>query len=357
MSGLGLQIAPWRPSREIVLVGERLREVVDVVWVQDQMLARNVYALLAALASRGCGVGTNVTYATGRNPLEMASAIATIGELVDESREVTVGLGTGGALVSSLFEKEKAVSVARETILLMRALWRGETVELDAFPELGERRGFRAGAVAKLTYPVEREPQILIAGVKPRILATAAELADGIICPSNLPTFCSRALTRGLFRKMCGLDDALAARAPDAPPLRLDYGINISVSRDRDEARKYARRQLALVVGSPHLAADLAAVDLDVESAADVRAAFAEGGGVDGAAERMSDELVDSLIIAGTPEECVSRVAELRALAEENGFTEFYLGAPLGPDFAEAADLLAAEVIPEVWPERIPVAA
>jgi alkanesulfonate monooxygenase SsuD/methylene tetrahydromethanopterin reductase-like flavin-dependent oxidoreductase (luciferase family) len=358
MTGLlGLQIAPWRPSREIVAVGERLRDVVDIVWVQDQMLARNVYALLAALAHAGCGVGTNVTYATGRNPIEMASAVATISELLDDGREIHVGVGTGGALVTSLFEPEKGVTIVRESIELMRALWRGDTVDLDAFPALGARRGFRPGATAKLTFPVERRPPILVAGVKPKILGAAAELADGIILPANLPTFCGAALESGLYRTLSGLEGALALRAADAPPLRLAYGINISVSHDREAARVYARRQLSLVAGSAHLADDLAAVGLDVDSAADVRTAFAEGLGVEGAAARMSDELVDSLMIAGTPEDCVDRVRELRARAESCGFNEFYLGAPLGPDFAEAAEIVANDVIPAVWPERAPVSA
>jgi 5,10-methylenetetrahydromethanopterin reductase len=110
---LGLQIAPWRPTAELVEVGERLRGVVDTVWVQDQMLARNVYVLLAAFAQAGCGVGTNVTYPIGRNPIEMASAIATVSELVRDDRDMVVGMGTGGALVSSLFAAAKAVNSVR----------------------------------------------------------------------------------------------------------------------------------------------------------------------------------------------------------------------------------------------------
>jgi len=119
MAKLGVQITPWSDSRELVELGRRLSVVVDVVWVEDQMLARNVYALLSALAQAGCGVGTNVTYPVGRNPIEMASAVATIGELVPDDREIVVGMGTGGALVNSLFRKIKPVSAVREAITLM----------------------------------------------------------------------------------------------------------------------------------------------------------------------------------------------------------------------------------------------
>jgi alkanesulfonate monooxygenase SsuD/methylene tetrahydromethanopterin reductase-like flavin-dependent oxidoreductase (luciferase family) len=352
MTRLGLQLAPWRRCRELVELGRSLSDVVDIVWVQDQMLARNVYVVLAGLAHAGCGVGSNVTYAVGRNPIEMASAAATISELVPDRREMVVGFGTGGALVTSLFRSERPVAVAREAILLMRRLWAGEAVELDGFPVLGEAMGYRPGAVAQLTYPVERPPAIAVAGVGPKILRVAAELADGLICPSNMPTLCLAALGSGRFDEFSGLDAVRPARPADAAPLRLIFGINVSVSADRDAARTYARRQLALVVGNPRLWPDLEAVGLDVASAGEVKAAFDAGLGVEGAAARMSDSLCDSLIVSGTPEECVEPMARLRDLAAAHGFEEFYLGAPLGPDPLAAAELLRNQLIPQLWPER-----
>jgi alkanesulfonate monooxygenase SsuD/methylene tetrahydromethanopterin reductase-like flavin-dependent oxidoreductase (luciferase family) len=71
----------------------------------------------------------------------------------------------------------------------------------------------------------------------------------------------------------------------------------------------------------------------------------------------MSDELSDALLIAGTPDECIDRIADLRDRAVAEGYNEFYLGAPLGPDPVEAAELLCRDVIPAVWPERAPVTA
>ena len=349
---LGIQLAPWRRSDELVAAAEFLRDVVDVVWVQDQMLARNVYVLLTALARAGCGVGTNVTYPIGRNPIEMASSLATIGELLEHDRELVVGMGTGGALVGSLFETRGAVTAVREAIVLLRGLWCGDEVALDELPALGRALGYRPGAVARLTFPVERPPAIVVAGVKPKIMRAAAELADGLICPSNLPTMSIGAFRSGRFGELSGIDAARAARPPEAPPLRLLYGLNVCVSHDREAARAYARRQVALVAGNPRLWPDLEAVGLDVESAAGVAEAFAAGLGVDGAAERVSQELADGLVVAGTPAECVEGMIELRDLAAGYGFGEFYVGAPLGPDPLEAARILCDDVIGEVWPER-----
>lgn len=350
---LGVQLTPWSGSRELVALGQRLATVVDTVWVQDQMLARNVYALLGALAQAGCGVGTNVTYPIGRNPIEMASSAATIAELVPDGREVIVGMGTGGALVNSLFLKERPLSAVREAIDLMRSLWAGTRVELDAFPALGAALSYKPGAVAQLTYAVERPPSIVVAGVGPRILAIAGALADGLISPSNMPTLSRAALLTGRFGEISGLDLARAARPADAGPLRLIFGINASVSVDRKAARDHARRQVALVVGNPRLWPDLESVGLDIESAGAVKEAFDAGLGIDGAAAQCSDALADALIISGTPEECIPAMVELRDLAAAEGYTEFYVGAPLGPDPLEAAELLVTQVIPQVWSERL----
>jgi alkanesulfonate monooxygenase SsuD/methylene tetrahydromethanopterin reductase-like flavin-dependent oxidoreductase (luciferase family) len=347
---LGVQITPWRDARELVALGQRLSEAFDVVWVQDQMPARNVYVLLAALAQAGCGVGTAVTYPIGRNPVEMASAVATIGELLAPGREVVVGMGTGGAVVRSLLRKDRPVAAVAEAIQLMRSLWQGESVDLDRFPVLGRTIGFRPGALAKLTYPVDRVPEIVVTGVGPRILGVAGAHADGVISASNLPTHSYAAFRTGRFAELSGLGHVTAARPADAPPLRLIYGNNLSLANDRDAARAHARRQLALVLGNPALWPDLEAVGLDVESAGAVKDAFDAGLGIEGAAARLSASLADALIIAGTPDECADRVAELRDLAAAHGYREFYVGAPLGPDPMEAADLLLSRIVPQVWP-------
>lgn len=351
--GLGIQLAPWSSASELLACGETLRDDVDVVWVQDQMLARNVYVLLAGLAQAGCGVGTNVTYAVGRNPIEMAASAATITELLAPGREFVLGIGTGGALVNSLFDKHRPVAVAREAITLMRALWTGEPVELDAYPVLGQAMSYRSGAVARLTFAVERPPAIVVAGVGPKIQKVAATVADGLISASNLPTASRAAFLGGRFGELSGLAAMRAARPAGLPPLRLIYGLNVSVSADRALARACARRQAALVVSNPALWDDLAAVGLDIECAASVKAAVDAGLGLAAAAERVSAEFADALVISGTPEECVGPLIELRALAEAVGYDEFYVGAPLGPDPAEAAALLRREVIAEVWPERV----
>jgi alkanesulfonate monooxygenase SsuD/methylene tetrahydromethanopterin reductase-like flavin-dependent oxidoreductase (luciferase family) len=348
---LGVQVTPGTNARQIVALGERFGGQVDRIWVQDQMLARNVYVVLGALAQRGCGVGTNVTWPFARNPIEMASAAGTITELLAPGRTLTIGMGSGGALVASLFDMTNRTAVVTEALLLMKQLWSGVEAELDTYPLLGKRLGYRPGAKAKLTYPVENPPNIVLAGLGPQITKVTATCADGSISASNLPVNSRAAMESPAYDTISNAAP-LRARAAADPTFRRHFGMNVSVGVDRDLARAHARRQVALIVGNPGMWNAMDLCGLDVESGRAVKAAFDAGLGIEGAAQQVSSATVDALIIAGTPDDVVEPLRHLRGLACEHGYTDFFLGAPLGPDPIQAAELLSTIVIPAVWPER-----
>ena len=100
---------------------------------------------------------------------------------------MVLGMGTGGALVNSLFRRDRPSPRSPRPSADPR-LWAGDSVELDRFAVLGGALRYRAGAVAELTYAVPGPRRIVVAGVGPKILAVAGELADGLISPCNLPT-------------------------------------------------------------------------------------------------------------------------------------------------------------------------
>jgi 5,10-methylenetetrahydromethanopterin reductase len=351
---MGVQIAPWRPAAEVLAAAGVLARAFDLIWVQDQMLARNVHTLLGAIAGRGrVGVGTNVTFPTGRNPLEMAVAMATLAELVPNHRPVIMGMGTGGALVNSLFERRRPVSMVGDAITLFRRLWAGEAVPIADYPELATGLGFRDDAVVRLTFPVDRPIPIVLAGIGPRILRLAGELADGIISASNFPTHSYAAFRSGRFEDVGELTAVRDGRRGQDRDFRMIFGLNLCVSRDRAAAKQFARRQLTLVAGNPALWPGLEAVGLDVESAREVKAAFDRGEGIEGALSRLSESLLDGLIVSGEPDECVPRLLELRDFARGAGYTEFYVGAPLGPNLAESARLLVDIVVPALREKEV----
>ena len=121
--------------------------------------------------------------------------------------------------------------------------------------------------------------------------------------------------------------------------------LNASVSRDGEAARQHAKRFVSHIAsGWPDDV--LIAKGIDPQAIRAVRQAYAENRGVDYAASLTPDEAVDRLIIAGTPAQCLERVAELFALAARDGFSQITLGVPLGPDIPEVIELWSKELLP-----------
>jgi 5,10-methylenetetrahydromethanopterin reductase len=351
---VGVQIAPWTSAREVQDVTSLLAKAFTMVWVPDQLLARNAYVLLAALAASGrIGVASGVAVPLGRNPMDLASAMATISELLPAEQPIVMGMGAGGPLVSRLFSRREVTDLLRESIQLIRRLWAGETVRIDAYPRIHRQLRWRSGATARLAYPVERSIPIVVAVGGPRTLQLVEDEADGLLCTSTYPPLSCAALDAAATADVPAMETimAMAARREQAGrPLRLMYGLSCCVSADRQAARAFARRQVALVVGNPAMQSQLGQAGLDPEMVADVRCAFQRGGGVEEAGLRLPDAVVDAFVVAGTAEECAERLAGLVATARRVGFTELYLGAPLGPCLSEAARLLVDTVVPRLWP-------
>jgi alkanesulfonate monooxygenase SsuD/methylene tetrahydromethanopterin reductase-like flavin-dependent oxidoreductase (luciferase family) len=75
--------------------------------------------------------------------------------------------------------------------------------------------------------------------------------------------------------------------------------------------------------------------------------AFAAGQTIETVAPLISDAMVDAGFIAGTPEQCRAALEEMCARAQHHGFDQICL-AKLGPDYPEAIEILAKEVLPSI---------
>ncbi|MFJ4844394.1 LLM class flavin-dependent oxidoreductase [Streptomyces sp. NPDC088733] len=345
----GIQLHAWAAGPSMVEVAQVAARAFETIWVTDQMQSRGVSAVLGAIAARtGAGVGTAVTFPFGRNPLEQASTMATLAEFMPAGRQVTMGIGTGGGLVSALMERSNPVGRVAELIGICRALWRGEAVRMGDFPVTCKDLGLHDDARTSLDWVKDPAVRVVVAGTGPRILEMAGELADGVICASNFPAHSLAAFRSGQFGSVSNLDRLERGRERSTrPDFTRIYGVNISVSSDRDAAKAAARRQAALIVSQqPH--ENLQRVGFEQADYAATRAAVTAGHGVRTAAELLPQEIADQLIISGTPGDCIEALTELLEFARGAGFTEAYVGAPVGPDPAEAVELLTSEILPEV---------
>ena len=89
-----------------------------------------VFVVLAALVSNvPIKLGTAVMVLYFRNPVEIAGALASIGELM-EGRELSIALGQGQPVTPTLIRVVKPIRALRETAQCLTHLLHGETVTI-----------------------------------------------------------------------------------------------------------------------------------------------------------------------------------------------------------------------------------
>lgn len=309
------------------------------VWTNDNLEYRSVLASSAAIVARlPVKLGTAVTVPYFRNPVDLAMAFATISELTP-GREISLGLGPGSrSILTHQVERAKPLAIMAELATALRTLFAGEPLRTSAMPILAAyfhmnaeqyALRFKAQAPIRLYYG----PSLL----KPAVLDLVARHFDGVILQTLY----------GIAEMQASLERLHAARLKS--PLRAPLGkvmlLNASVSRDGNAARQHAKRFVSHIAsGWPDDV--LIAKGIDPRAIQAVRQAYAENRGVDTAASLTPDEAVDRLIIAGTPAQCLERIAELFALAARDGFSQITLGVPLGPDIPEVIELWSKELLP-----------
>lgn len=278
----------------------------DSVWMAETRMTRDGFVPLAALAAatERVRVGTGIVNVYTRGPVVLAISFIALEELAPG--RVVMGLGTGSprVLAPQGVPFEKPLTRLREYCDVIPRLIRGEevtyegeTVRLEGarVEDLLSERGEIGGSRTRIP---------LCLGVTgPRALEYAGEVADSVLLNICLPTdYVGNARTlieRGARRTGRSLDD-------------IEISMVVATCPDEDSAKgkRLAARFVALYLSLfPNLAA---ATGVDEQTLAATREAFADRG-LDAAAERVGDGLVDRLAAAGTPNECRARLDEYRA--------------------------------------------
>jgi 5,10-methylenetetrahydromethanopterin reductase len=144
-------------------------------WLYDSpALYGDIWAVMALAAQRTStiGLGTAVLVPNLRHPLVQASAIATMEQLAPG--RVAVALGTGFTGRMAMGQKPLTWSYTKRYIEQLRALLRGEQVEVE-----GARvQMLHDGAYAP---PFPIDTPIVVAANGPKGMAVAEELGDGVM--------------------------------------------------------------------------------------------------------------------------------------------------------------------------------
>ena len=349
---IGIQMWPWYSVKTLLDYAERALQThpFDQIWMCDEFQYEDSCTVLAAMALRlDVSVGTMVTF-PHRNPMELAQRFSTIAGLIKNGREVAAGIGAGGAVQEQVVnEKTAPVAVMEETVGFLRTLFAGEAADLKSYPKLSARFRYNPRTKTKLFFPPKPKVPVYVAAGGPKMFELAGRLGDGVILTQLNPWTSLPGIRRGMFQQAVQMvGEGLKARA-DGAKFKKIYNLHISVSKDGDNAKQWAKRNTSYgLAGSwaryPHV---LQATGVNLADVEIVRDAYVKGLGVEEAASRVSDKLLEDagFIVAGTAREVLAKCEAILPLVRDYGVDHLVIGVPLGPNVPEALEIISKEII------------
>ena len=289
----GLQIIPTMPLAELVATIQIAEELgYTHCMVADEGLMHDVYAVLgvAAGATSTIRLGA-VTNGYTRHPAATAAALATVDDLSDGRAFTTLVAGGTMVLAPMGIERRAPVGVLSDTIEVLRALWSGEAVTWQ-----GDRFSLEGARLSSGAHDIP----IWVAARGERMLALAGDKADGIVLMAK-----------------SDLGDALERVARGGRNLTRVYLDRLAYTPEMiAEAKElYA---YAIMDSPKRMLENLGISDAAI---AEMQTAMERGGPV-AVAPLVTDEMVTSYQIAGTPDEC--RTA-LNALVARHDLDAFFV--------------------------------
>jgi probable F420-dependent oxidoreductase len=276
--------------------------------------AWDAIAPLAAVAAAAphAILGTAIVPVHTRGPAVIAQTAATMAGLT--GGRFVLGIGSSAPAIVrdwNAVPHDAPYQRVKDTLSFLREALTGARV--DRRYETFEVRGFQ------LRVPVPAPPPVYVAALRPGMLRLAAEHADGTIT------------------NWLGVDDVLRVRSVVGPDLPVVARIMVAATQDLDAVRAHARRLIAGYLTVPTYAA--------FQTWLGRGPALAEmwtrwhAGDRRGALAAVPDEVVDDLVVHGSPEQIRAHIGRY----VDAGVTVpvLYL-LPLGDELREAALALAA---------------
>ena len=320
------------PLGTFISVGRSLDTAVDRVRLAEQLGYHSVYTthvagrdsltVLAAYAeaTETIKVGTGVLPIYSRSPVATAQQAVTIDEI--SGGRLTLGIGVSHQVtVENWFGSHigKPVAEMRDYVAVLRAIMRDED------PPASERFPTRfhfLGVKPREDLPID------LAGLSPKMLELAGEVADGVILwlcnPDYIRDVVVPHVREGRRKAGLGLDgfDIVAA-------------IPTAVTEEVDGARATLRADLAPYFLLPFYRAmiERSGYDADVKLFDEAM----ERGDASAATIAISDGYLENLAAIGPPDLAAAAVERYR----DAGATSPCIGAVPGTDFTTALDSLA----------------
>ncbi len=321
-------LLPNRPLNECIemgIIAERLG--FDGIWVADShSVMRDPYAILNVLAikTEKLKLATGVTHTVTRHPAVLANSWATLHEL-SGGREI-LGIGVGESAVHNLGLKPERLVVFEEKLNTIRALIKGEKVEYQ-------------GRQIHMPWSNYNTP-IFMACSGPKSLQLGGRIADGILYQVGAdPSFHRYALDN--IRK------GAQAAGRKLDDIKLYARLACAISNDREMAREEVKGYCSIAAGTTFKTVPREYFSDDLyQQLSNFKANYdyAEHGSNQAKHKALlTDDIVDAIAFAGTPEEVLPRFKALLAMGVQGFVLPFSMS-----DAIPYMETFAKEVIQQI---------
>jgi 5,10-methylenetetrahydromethanopterin reductase len=345
---IGVLQLSMEPVRETVAMAKACEDAgFDAFWIAEaypwwrkhSFEARSSTAVLAVIAAetRRIQLGWGIISPYTRHPVQIAMEARVMQDLAGD--RFLLGLGASKIFMKEIGEGEGEkvgpATVMRESIEIIKGVLAGGAFEYQG-------KVFQANVPALKTdaHTPRGIPPIYIAGTGPVLQRISGVVGDGLLTASiTTPAFV------GCSRK--NMEEGARKAGKDPSKLVLGSVIVGSIHRDSAQGKEGAREQAAMYLankvqnirGSADALLECAGLTFDeLRPVADAM----ERGGRKAAAKAVSDEILHKVCpIAGTPEECITRIEEYR----DAGCTHIMLEI-WGDDRTGQAKLFGDAVLP-----------
>ncbi|MCZ7476297.1 LLM class F420-dependent oxidoreductase [Micromonospora sp. WMMC273] len=280
---------------------------------------------LAAAWSPRLRLGTAITPVFTRGPGLLAMSAAALAEAAPG--RFALGVGASSPVLVRDWNAigfDEPFKRTRDVLRFLRAALRGETVD-GAFDTFAVRR-------FALERPPSVPPPVLLAALRPGMLRLAAAEADGVIlnwlAADDVPT-------------------ALAEVGERRPGLDVAARIFVCPTEDTAYARALGRRMITGYLTVPAYAAFHRWLGRE-DSLGPMWEAWAAGDRR-GASAAVPDEVVDALVLHGSPEQCVAAVRRYA----DNGVDVPVIAVLPTPEIAEGGAAAWMDLLPRLGPGKV----
>jgi len=287
--------APLHDARQCVALARKAEDDwgYDAIWMAETA-GPDSFTLAGAIAqaTQRVEIGTAIVPVYNRTPAVLAMSAGTLDQL-SEGRFI-LGLGSSSHAIMRDWngvDFHAPLGHVKETVEIVRAALSG--AKTDYLGEYLRSKGFRLASVP------ERPMRIYLAALREKMLRLAGAAGEGLII--NFQPL--GAMPRILEAYRAGARDAGRDAGKDEVVCR----FQVCVTDDREKARAIVRMAFGGYLSAPVYNKFLAWCGYEEEAQA-IAAGFAARDR-EAVARAMHDDLVDSIAIAGTADECGEQLA------------------------------------------------